>query len=253
MMQLMQRVSGRLRKQRPDAPGELELDRRFLASRYLAGKGIEIGALHHPLPVPASAQVRYVDRLPIEGLRSHYPELAELPLVSVDLIDDGETLTKVPDNSQDFVIANHFLEHCEDPIRTLRTFFRVLRPGGILYLAVPEKHHTFDGDRPVTTLAHLWADHRMGPSRSRHDHYQEWVRLDKKTDPVEVERSVASLEARQYSIHFHVWDQPAWLEFVHAMQLHYLFQFEVLCQHGIEMINVVRKPSTIRHQLLSCA
>lgn len=248
MMHLMQRVSHRLRKVRHDMPVESlpapnpMLDRTFLANRYLAGKGLEIGALHHPLPVPESAQVRYVDRLSVDDLRSHYPELNTLPLVPLDLVDDGETLTNVPDNSQDFVIANHFLEHCEDPIKTLGTFFRVLREGGILYLAVPEKHHTFDRDRPVTTMAHHWADHRMGPARSRHEHYQEWVRLvDKKTDPMEFEQSVARLEAKRYSIHFHVWDQSAWLEFIHAMQLHYHFQFEVICQHGIEIINVLRK------------
>ena len=242
MMQLMQRLSSRVRKRRYDVSPATILDRQFLANRYLAGKGIEIGALHHPLPVPDCAQVRYVDRFPVEDLRSHYPELAALSLTPLDMIDDGETLTKVPDSSQDFVIANHFLEHCEDPIKTLATFFRVLRRGGVLYLAVPEKHHTFDRDRPVTTLAHLWADHRMGPARSRHEHYQEWVRLvDKKTDPVEVEQAVSCLEAKRYSIHFHVWDQPAWLEFILAMQLHYQYQFEVMCQHGIEMINVLRK------------
>ena len=147
----MQRVSNRLRQHRYEAVGEPLLDRCFLANRYLEGRGLEIGALHHPLPVPRSVQVRYVDRLSVADLRSHYPELASLPLVPLDLIDDGETLTMVPDGSQDFVIANHFLEHCEDPIKTLGTFFRVLRPGGILYLAVPEKHHTFDRDRPVTT------------------------------------------------------------------------------------------------------
>lgn len=243
MMQLIHRVSHRLRKLRPDNPaGQPLLDRQFLASAYLSGHGLEIGALHHPLPVPATAHARYVDRFPLEELRNHYPELAGLSLVPLDLIDDGETLTKVPDASQDFVIANHFLEHCEDPIKTLGTFFRVLRTGGVLYLAVPEKSHTFDRDRPVTTLAHLWADHRLGPSRSRHEHYQEWVKLvDKKTNQLEVEQSISELESKRYSIHFHVWNQPAWLEFIHAMQLHYHFQFEVMCQHGIEIINVIRK------------
>lgn len=241
-MHLLERVSNRVRRPSTEASSEPPLDRRFLAGRYLVGRGLEIGALHHPLPVPSSVHVRYVDRLSVAELRSHYPELAALPLVPLDLIDDGETLTKVPDNSQDFVIANHFLEHCEDPIKTLRTFFRVLRSGGILYLAVPEKHHTFDRDRPVTTLAHLWADHRMGPTRSRREHYQEWVKLvDKKTDPLEAEQLVTRLESRKYSIHFHVWDQSAWLEFIQAMQVHYQFKFEVLCQHGIEMINVLRK------------
>ena len=241
-MQWMQNVKSRLSRIRRDKPNAVRLDRHVLAQCYLQGYGLEIGALHHPLEVPDVAHVRYVDRFPVAKLRAHYPELGALPLVSLDIIDDGETLTKVPDQSQDFVIANHFLEHCEDPIRTLETFFRVLRSGGILYLAVPEKHHTFDRDRSVTTLAHLWADHRLGASRSRKEHYQEWVRLvDKKTDPDDIEQAVSRLESMRYSIHFHVWDQPAWLEFMQAMQLHFGFRLEVICQHGIEIINVIRK------------
>src|SRR6478735_3139573 len=36
-------------------------DRRLLLSRILRGEGIEIGALHHPLPTQAGVKVRYVD------------------------------------------------------------------------------------------------------------------------------------------------------------------------------------------------
>ena len=58
----------------PEMPGE-----RLLSSdrlRELASYGIEIGALHHPLPVPPEARVRYVDRMPVSELRRQYPELA---------------------------------------------------------------------------------------------------------------------------------------------------------------------------------
>ena len=242
MMQWMQKVASRIRPHRRDKPNPTVIDRHVLAHCYLHGNGLEIGALHHPLGVPAEAHVRYVDRLSVEDLRMHYPELAALPLVPLDFVDNGETLTKVPDQSQDFVIANHFLEHCEDPIKTLGTFFRVLRSGGVLYLAVPEKTHTFDRDRPVTTLAHLWADHRLGVSRSRREHYQEWVRLvDKVIDPLKAEESARRLEAIQYSIHFHVWDQLDWLEFVQAMLSQFSFRMEAVHQHGIEIINILRK------------
>ena len=117
------------------------LDRARLASVYLRGSGLEIGALHHPLPVPRSACVSYVDRMTVAELRKQYPDLPSNELVEPDLIDNGETLSKVPAVSQDFVIANHFLEHCQDPIGTLENFFRVLKLGGILYLTVPDKHH----------------------------------------------------------------------------------------------------------------
>lgn len=111
--------------------------RTSLAKQYLSGFGIEIGALHQPLLVPSRARVKYVDRLPIGELRLQYPELKEYPFRNVDIIDNGETLEKIESDSLDFVIANHFLEHCENPIKAIQSFLRVLKKGGTLYLAVP--------------------------------------------------------------------------------------------------------------------
>ncbi len=122
--------------------------RAFLGGRILGGSGLEIGALHSPQAVPGGCRVRYVDRLDVEGLRAHYPELNELPLVPVDIIDDGETLATIAEGSQDFIIAHHFLEHTQDPIGTIARHLDVLRPGGVLFMAVPDKRETFDVDRP---------------------------------------------------------------------------------------------------------
>lgn len=186
--------------------------RRELARRYLRGEGIEIGALHLPLELPADAHVQYVDRLPTPALREHYPELAAQPLVDVEIIDDGERLGNVPDRSQDFVIANHFLEHSEDPIRALTNMLRVLKPGGVLYLAVPDKRNTFDVNRPSTPLEHLIDDHEHGPERSRAQHYDEWARLVDGRNGSEAEEHARELEAKGYSIHFHVWTHEELLE-----------------------------------------
>lgn len=50
-------------------------------------------------------------------------------VVRPDIVDDGECLSKVGDFSQDFVIANHVLEHFEDPIKGFRNMLRVLKHG----------------------------------------------------------------------------------------------------------------------------
>ncbi|MFA5871108.1 MAG: hypothetical protein WC858_00125 [Parcubacteria group bacterium] len=84
----------------------------MITNLYIKGKGIEIGALHNPLIVPESAKVKYVDRMTVFDLREHYSELSSLDLVIVDIICDGEKLEKIENDSQDFVIANHFFEHC---------------------------------------------------------------------------------------------------------------------------------------------
>ena len=59
------------------------------------------------------------------------------------------------------------MEHCEDPIMTIKTFVRVLRRDGFLFLAVPDKKYTFDKDRNLTSLEHLIRDHLVGPIVSR--------------------------------------------------------------------------------------
>jgi SAM-dependent methyltransferase len=185
--------------------------RRRLAGRVIAGQGLEIGALHSPFPVPSAATVRYVDRLTTDQLRDEYPELAGQPLVDVDVVDDGERLTSIPGQSQDFVIASHFLEHCEDPIGTLEAHLRALRPGGTLLLALPDRRSGVDSRREATTLEHLIADHEQGPQRSRAQHYRDWARLvDLPLGNItvdQVEAHAAALQQRHYSIHFHCWTE----------------------------------------------
>ena len=120
---------------RPAQPPAVQGDPRGqLAAECLRGGGVEIGALHQPMPLPPGAGVTYVDRMTVEELRAHYPELAELELTPVDVVDDGERLATFEDESVDFVVANHFLEHCENPIGTIETHLRKLRPGGVAVL-----------------------------------------------------------------------------------------------------------------------
>jgi SAM-dependent methyltransferase len=214
-----------------------------IANRYLSGDGIEIGALHNPLPVPRSARIRYVDRLPVSELRAHYPELEQEPLVHVDILDDGERLATIGDSTLDFVIGNHFLEHTQDPVGTLVNAFRVLRPKGVIYLAVPDKRHTFDSDRPVTEFEHVLRDFDEGPEVSRRDHFEEWARLVDRVPEDEVPRRAEQLMEQEYSIHFHVWTQREALELLTALRerLHLDFDIELMERIEYEVVFVLRK------------
>jgi SAM-dependent methyltransferase len=194
---------------------EIRRTRRWLAKGFLRGQGLEIGALHLPLPLPRGTSARYVDRMSREDLRREYPELASYDLVEVDVIDDGETLATVPDTSVDFVVANHFIEHTENPIATLRNLLRVVKPGGVLFLAVPDQRYTFDRERAVTPLDHIAKDFEEGPEWSRRMHFEEWARhVEHAPDPA---AHAAKLEAEDYSIHFHTFTPDAFGELlVHA-------------------------------------
>ncbi len=220
----------------------MKLDRESIADMFIRGGGIEIGALHMPLRVPDSAKVKYVDRLTVEDLRKQYPELDDKELVHTDIIADGEKLDPIADSTQDFVIANHFVEHCQDPIGAVLNMLRVLKPGGILYLAIPDKRCCFDADRPVTPLSHLMRDHREGPEWSRRQHFEEWVRFVNKAAEGEVEGQIAHLMAIDYSVHFHVWEPFDMLEFVLALRGMAGFEIELCFSHdSVEVIFILRK------------
>ncbi len=207
------RVKGWLRRTVVNITGpDLRHD---LALLFIKGHGIEIGALHMPLPLGSDATVSYVDRLSMKDLRHHYPELKRVSIVEPNIIADGQKLTGIGNGTQDFVIANHFIEHTEDPIGTIRHFARVLRPGGILFIALPDKRYTFDQKRPETSNDHLQLDHERGPEVSRQQHYVEWVHLVENIgDASHAAARVTELESTEYSIHFHVWTLDSAHEFI---------------------------------------
>lgn len=153
-----------------------------VAERYLRGVGLEIGALDHPLPVPTQATVRYVDYISKADSAAKHTQLNPDQIVDVDYIDDGFTLSTIAADSQDFVIANHVLEHSPDPIGALLNWSRVLRADGILFFSVPMSAKSFDRGRVITTIDHLAEDHGHVVSGRRElflqrnlEHYDEYL------------------------------------------------------------------------------
>ncbi len=254
MASLLHRIARSLRRRLvsfsnsspPSAPFGATIDetRRAVAAAFLHGDGIEVGALHQPLIVPGTARVKYVDRMKVAELRQQYPELLNATLVEPEIVDDGETLATIGDATQDFVIANHFIEHCENPVLTFQNLLRVLKPGGIVFIAVPDKRFTFDVDRPCTTVDHVLRDFLEGPEWSKRQHYEEWTRLvNKQTDPSLVNAETQHLIDMKYSIHFHVWSAPELLELLQAVRRMVQFELELFLRNGIESIVVLRKMS----------
>lgn len=181
--------------------------RKFLAERYIQGCGVEIGGLNAPLPVPSHARVRYADFKPVEALESAY---SDIPVIQApDILTDLESLVGVPDASQDFLIANHVLEHVEDPLRAMRSVRRVLKAGGIAFVALPDKRYTFDAPRSVTPLEHLIRDFNEGPEWSAPEHYRDWAENVDEASGSAIEERAAELLAIRENIHFHVWDFEA--------------------------------------------
>lgn len=222
----------------------MEENRAFFARSFCSGRGIEIGALHHPVPMPPGARVRYLDRMPVADLRLQYPELAGEDLVPVDIVDSGETLATVPDASEDFVVASQFIEHCENPIRALINMLRVVRMGGFIVLTVPDKRRTFDKDRAVTPNEHLLEECVQGPERNTREHYREAARQNPECrTEAEVDRYADELMRKGYSIHFHVWDGDAFLRFLFFIKERFRLPLELWAtlRNGNELMVAIRK------------
>lgn len=222
--------------------------RKELAVQYISGEGIEVGALHAPLEVSEGTNVHYVDRMSAADLRKQYPELSAVNLVDPDIVDDGEKLSKIQDNVWDFVIANHMIEHCQNPIDAIQNFLRVLKEDGILYMGVPDKRYTFDLDRPLTDLDHLVRDYKEGPEWSKQSHYQEYACLVDKVPEEQVAARMKLLLDMDYSIHFHVWQPDSFLEMLSYCQgkLSFPFTLEKFQENDFEFICILKK--TQNHQ-----
>jgi SAM-dependent methyltransferase len=196
-----------------------------LFSNYLNGAGVEIGALDNPMKVPYGAKVLYVDHLNKCSLRKHYPEMKHVDIVDVDVVASVETLDSTfPLESLDFVIANHIIEHLSDPLGALKQFHRVLRVGGILHLAVPDRRATFDRDRPRTLLSHCIQDHEVSSEMQRAErdilHYKEWVAKVPKyysREQRDYQSNFGQLWEDRYSIHLHVWEPNDWPEIINYL------------------------------------
>ncbi len=75
----------------------------------------------------------------------------------VDYIWDGRSYSEVTGKSDhyDYVIASHVIEHTPDLISFLQDCSKMIKPGGILSLAVPDKRYTLDHFRSVTSISEV--------------------------------------------------------------------------------------------------
>lgn len=79
-----------------------------------------------------------------------------------------------PDAHFDFILNEHVLEHLPNPIRALREWRRVLKPGGELFLFLPHPARTFDRNRVITPIEHMVEDFEQDSQSIEDQHWAEW-------------------------------------------------------------------------------
>ncbi len=134
-------------------------------ARWIGGGkiGVEIGAFKSPVPGlhPPPFYVDYFREFGREQVHAdYYGEACNLPF---------------RDNSLDYVVTSHVLEHVGNPIAALAEWCRVLRPGGIIYLVVPDRRLTWDRPRALTPVNHLLEDYQRKVTACDPTHIDDFV------------------------------------------------------------------------------
>ena len=92
-------------------------------------------------------------------------------------IADGTALNMIQDQSYDFVLSCHNLEHIANPLKALYEWKRIMKKDAFLVLILPHKDRTFDHKRPVTDLNHIINDYRNNIGEDDDTHFDEIISL----------------------------------------------------------------------------
>jgi 2-polyprenyl-3-methyl-5-hydroxy-6-metoxy-1,4-benzoquinol methylase len=122
--------------------------------------GAEIGPLCSPIVTREEGRVFYVDYTSTNSLRAKYASDSSVDvqkIVEVDAIWGDKSLKEAlcDDIVLDYVIASHVLEHVPDLVTWLNEVRSVLKPDGVLRLAIPDRRFTFDYVRGETRLSDI--------------------------------------------------------------------------------------------------
>ena len=126
-------------------------------------------------------------------------------------ISEATDLSAIPDAKYEFVISSNCLEHIANPLKALEEWIRVIKTGGLLFVALPNKEHNFDHNRTVTKFSHILSDFQNDIKEDDMTHLDEILKLhdlkmDKPAGDLEQfkKRSLKNFENR--ALHQHVYD-----------------------------------------------
>lgn len=121
-----------------------------LALQYLDNlHGIEIGAsTQNSFGLKRALNVDFSDEQ--GGL---WQQKACTP-ATVNIVASGDDLP-FKDATLDYVVSSHVIEHFFDPVKALNEWYRVIRPGGYIFIIAPHRDRTFDRHREPTPVSEL--------------------------------------------------------------------------------------------------
>jgi SAM-dependent methyltransferase len=191
-------------------------DMHELLGSELSGKGVEFGAAFNPFPCSINCEVEYADLFDHSSSDSPYFNKAHhtnIEYVKCSYQTSIAEMDGINDDSLDFLIACHVIEHVSNPLQAIESAWNKLKSGGKLVLVVPHKDLTFDKNRKLTELDHLILDYER-PFRERDffhlvDFYEKAF-----VTPDPYRKAQEVFFNPQSDIHYHTWNESTFLEMV---------------------------------------
>jgi SAM-dependent methyltransferase len=201
------------------------------------------------VPTKTYATVEYVDVLSNEMLESRYG-LPASHLVPLAHVIDGNNLSVYRDGELDFLIANHVLEHFDDPVGGLIEWLRILKPGGRLFITLPNhRSNCYDWQRIPARAEHLELDYSDPSGRPARNlkHYEDFAQAINQWpdgDPNIHRQAMEWTEANDRH-HYHVYDEQTVVDVLTLAARHagcgLRFIGGLLPAQGFEFLMVVEK------------
>ena len=147
---------------------------RLLEGLSKSSKIVEIGPSYSPLAAKSDGwNVFTIDHADQSGLVEKYAQDKTVDISRIEPVDyvwqSGTLADAVPKPEHgtfDAFIASHVIEHTTDVVGFLLSAQSLVRPGGAIILAVPDKRKCFDWFRPLSSTGDALVAHRE--QRSRH-------------------------------------------------------------------------------------
>ncbi len=137
-------------------------DRRLVAGyfdKYLCGKGVDIGCGKDILKI-------------VDGNVIPYDKLHQ------SSTHEAQTMGGMKDGNLDFAYSSNCLEHIDNPVKALKSWIRIVKPGGIVFLSVPDEN-LYEHNRWPSQFhkGHKWSfTMKTGSKMPKSIHLPSWLK-----------------------------------------------------------------------------
>ena len=151
-------------------------------------------------------------------------------LIGKEIICCSTDMSIIPNESYDFILSSHQLEHVANPIKALLEFKRILKKSGTLILVIPNSKYNFDHKRNKTTIKHLIDDYNSNIDEGDLTHLQDSLNnTDFYSNSLDFEKfkELAEDNLKNRVIHHHIFDNKLVSDLCNFVQLNLIQSDEI--------------------------